>query len=311
MFFLGGFLGADECSIPFTPTPVESNNVVELSGASFDGFYISKNIDAVPTSLPSDWDFDTIMLANFNDNTAEAGNYAWNLKNTSHLLVRKRIKNEYDWQTVAVHPISELKDFDFDGIDIATENNDYEYAIFSYLNGAEGKYTSSYVSSENNELVIADKTGIYTTILTDGYCDTTDQAPNATVTTLYGKYPTIIRNTDAQYEEIAVTATFLPLKTESGECIDANEATEDDRTRILYQRKLKNFLSNGLPKILKNVDGQAWLVYITTPPSDNADSAYNDRKLTFTCTEIGSIHSEKDLYEAGISDVPEEWWFQS
>ena len=311
MFFLGAFLGADECSIPFTPTPKQDNDVVELSGASFDGFYVSKNIDVVPSSLPNDWDFDTIMLADFNDNSAEAGNYAWNLNNTSHLLVRKRAKNQYEWQTVEVREIRDLKDFNFDGIDIATENNEYEYAIFSYLHGAEGKYTSSMVSSENSELVIADRTGIYTTVLTDGFCDTVDQAPSATINTLYGRYPTIIRNTDAQYEDISVTATFLPLTTESGECVELSEVEDDDRTRILYQRKLKDFLSNGLPKILKNVDGQAWLVYVTTPPTDSADSAYNDRKLTFTCTEIGSIKNEKDLYEAGLSDVPEEWWFRS
>ena len=311
MFFLGGFLGADECSIPFTPTPAIDNDVVELSGASFDGFYVSEDIETVPATIPSDWDFSTIMLANFNDNNAEAGNYAWNLNNTSHLLVRKRAKNEYNWQTVAVKEIHSIDDFDFDGIDMATENAEYEYAIFSYLNGAEGNYTSDVVSSENSELVIADRTGIFTTVLTDGFCDTTDQAPSSTLQPLYGRYPTIIRNTEAQYEDINVTATFLPITSDSGECIEIEEAQADDRTRVLYQRKLKDFLSNGQPKILKNVDGQTWLVYVTTPPTDSADQAYNDRKLTFTCTEIGNIHNEKDLYEAGLSDVPEEWWFNS
>ncbi len=311
MFFLGGFLGADECSIPFTPTPIENNDVVELSSVSFDGFHVSRNIESVPNTLPQDWDFDTVMLANFNENSAEAGNYEWNLNNTSHLLVRKRIKNEYEWQTVAVKEVHTLDDFNFEGIDIATENCEYEYGIFSYLNGIEGEYTSSVVSSENNSLVVADRTGVYTTFLTDGYCDTVDLAPSAPITTLYGRYPTIIRNTNAQYEEISVTATFLPLKSEDGNCIDVNEALDDDRTRILYQRKLKQFLSNGLPKILKNMDGQAWLVYVTTPPTDAADTAYNDRKLTFTCTEIGSLSNEQDVYEAGISEVPPEWWFRS
>ena len=40
-----------------------------------------------------------------------------------------------------------------------------------------------------------------------------------------------------------------------------------------------------------------------------SDTIYYDRTLTFTCTEIGSLRSEEDLYEAGLSDVPEEWWY--
>ena len=311
MFFLGGFLGADECSIPFTPTSLDDDTVVELSGADFDGFYVSKDIQLSPGVIPGDWDFDTIMYANFNEKTAEAGNYAWNLNNTSHLVVKKRASDEYDWIAVDVHEVNTLEDFNFDGLDIATENVEYEYAIFSYLNGAEGRYASTIVNAENNRMVIADRTGIYTTILTDGYCDTTDQAPNAVITTLYGRYPTVIRNTDARYEEIEVSATFLPLDNEKNDCVDIAEVEMDDRSRIRYQRQVREFLSNGLPKILKNIDGRTWLVYITTPAVEAADTSYNDRKLTFTCTEIGNIRNEKDLYEAGMIDVPEEWWMRS
>ena len=90
---------------------------------------------------------------------------------------------------------------------------------------------------------------------------------------------------------------------------DYEEIMKDDRLRVLYNRKVKDWLSNGKTKILKNVDGQAWLVYVTTPPTDSADLVYYDRTLTFTCTEVGSLKSEEDLYEAGLLDVPEEYWY--
>ena len=93
------------------------------------------------------------------------------------------------------------------------------------------------------------------------------------------------------------------------ECMDYAEAVEDDRRRILFNRKIKDFLSNGKAKILKNVDGQSWLVYVTTPPTDSAGNDYKDRTLAFTCTEIGSLDSEQDLYDNGLSDIPEEWWY--
>ncbi len=308
MLFLGAFLGADELSMPFTPTLIGDDDILELSGACFDGLFVTKDLDAEPNLLPSEWDYDTIMLAQFNDYHAEAGNYGWNLNNTSHLIVRRRATNEYDWTTIKVQPIHSIDDFAFDGIDMATESRDYEYAIFSYQQGAEGNYTSAYITSKNSDLVVADSSGTYTTPFTDGFCNTVDNAPSSVVTTLYDKYPTIIRNTNANYEEITVNASFLPNKNEEGECIPYDDVVENDAMRVLYQRQTKDFLSNGLPKILKNVDGQVWLVYITTPPSDSADTTYSDRKLTFSCTEIGSVRSEKDLCEAGLLDIPEEWW---
>lgn len=308
MLFLGTFLGADELSMPFTPTPIVDNDVIELTGAKFDTLYVTKDVESeIDFNIPKEWDFDTIMYAEFGGD-AHAGNITWNLDTVSHLVIRRRPVGEYDWITLAVKEVNTLEDFDIKGYDKTTEDLNYEYAIFPVLYGAEGVYSSTFIETPNTHLVIADSTAVYKTIVTDGFCETVDQAPNAPITTLYERYPTIIRNTNAQYEEISVTATFLPVG-EDGECIDYDEIINNDRLRVLYSRKLKDFLSNGKAKILKNVDGQAWLCYVTTPPTDSADTIYYDRTLTFTCTEIGSLRSEKDLYEAGLSDVPEEWWY--
>lgn len=308
MLFLGTFLGADELSMPFTPTPIVDNDVIELTGAKFDTLYVTKDVESeIDFNIPKEWDFDTIMYAEF-DGDANAGNITWNLDTVSHLVIRRRPVGEYDWITLAVKEVATLEDFDIKGYDKTTEDLNYEYAIFPVLYGAEGVYSSTFIETPNTHLVIADATAVYKTIVTDGFCETVDQAPNAPITTLYERYPTIIRNTNAQYEEISVTATFLPVD-ENGECIDYDEVINNDRLRVLYSRKFKDFLSNGKAKILKNVDGQTWLCYVTTPPTDSADTIYYDRTLTFTCTEIGSVRSEKDLFEAGLSDVPEEWWF--
>ena len=310
MLFLGAFLGADDLSMPFTPTPIEDDDILELTAAKVDTLYVTKNVTSdIDFVIPTEWDFDTIMYAEFEDN-AEAGNITWRLDTVSHLVVRRRPVGEYNWMTLSVKEINVVEDFDIRGYDITTEDLEYEYAIFPVLNGAEGVYSSTIVDTPNTHLVIADETGVYKTIVTDGYCETTDLAPNAPIDTLLEKYPTIIRNTNAQYEQISVTATFLPVD-ENGECIDYDEIINNDRLRVLYGRKLKDFLSNGKVKILKNVDGQSWLVYVTTPPTDSADTIYYDRTLTFTCTEVGSLRSEEDLYEAGLSNVPEEWWYQS
>ena len=59
------------------------------------------------------------------------------------------------------------------------------------------------------------------------------------------KYPTIIRNTNAQYEEISVTATFLPTD-EDGECIDYEEILKELADTILIPNYLEEM--NKEPK---------------------------------------------------------------
>lgn len=312
MLFLNAFLGADECTLPFTPTPIRTNDVVEISGAEVDSFYATKNVkEDVSYEIPESWDFDTVIYPQFN-NSPEGGNTDWTVDSLSHLIVRRRKKGEYKWITLKVQEVHDVSDFMFNGTDITTENAEYEYAIFPSLNGAEGNYSSVFADVKNTHLVIADQDEIYKTILTDGGCETTAQTPSAPLVTLYDKFPTIVRNTDADYDEISVSAQFLPLEkedTENGTCMSYDDAMEDDRSRIAFSDKFKSFLRNGKAKILKNIDGKTWLVYVTTPPSDTATNDYKDRTFAFTCTEIGSINSEQDLYDNGLSDIPEEWWY--
>ena len=53
-----------------------------------------------------------------------------------------------------------------------------------------------------------------------------------------------------------------------------------------------------------------WIIQITPNPTDNADTVYNNRKITFSWVEIGDVNSEEDLYYLGLSDVSPEWWSQ-
>ncbi len=311
MLFLNAFLGADECTMPFAPSMTDQNsNMLELSHAMFDELFVTKDVEsALDFNKKSAWNYDTLMLADF-DNDAEAGNTKWTVDNVTHFIVRRRKLGEYKWVTLLVKPVTKIEDFEFSGTDIATESGEYEYAMFPHFSGTDGDYISITVDVNNTHLVIADPNEVYKTILTDGSCDTTTQAPSETIMTLNDKYPSIVRNSSANYEEIQVSAQFLPDSGDSGECLDYDAAMENDGARILYTRKFKEFLTNGKPKILKNVDGRAWLVYITTPPQDSAADSFKDRTFTFSCTEIGSLHKGIDLYENGFYDLPEEWWYK-
>lgn len=69
------------------------------------------------------------------------------------------------------------------------------------------------------------------------------------------------------------------------------------------------FLRNGNSKVVKSQDGRCFLGYVTTPPTDSAETDYRNRKITFSITEIGNIEDGEDLFDAGfIPTVTEEWW---
>ncbi len=306
MFFLGyNFLGADETTIPISPIAKKDDTMVELSGVEADVLAVTKDVDFEPTkNVNTKWDTKTILLATF-DNDTLAGNVKWTLSTVSHIAIKRRVVGDYKWITIAYQDVNSLDDFNIKGTDITTESLEYEYAIVPMLNGVEGKYSTAIVDVTNLDLVIIDKTGVYHTPITEGFCNTTDVHPNQVIEPLRQKYPTVVRNTIANYETIQVEGTFMPIDDNNCSYV---ENWDEDRTRVLYQREVKDFLTNGLTKILKNVDGQTWLVYVTTPPTDSADQTYNVRKLSFGCTETGSMKSESDLYYAGLLDVPEEYW---
>ena len=116
----------------------------------------------------------------------------------------------------------------------------------------------------------------------------------------------IVRNSNTNYEEITVNATFVPTDgtNEENGCI----IYDDDRMNVDYNRRVKDFLTNGKAKIIKSCDGRCWLVDINTPPSDTATDNYKNRQISFGAVEIGSIENEEDLYECGFTDVDTQWY---
>lgn len=311
MFFLGyNFLGADETTLPIVPITDTGNDVITLSGAMVDTLVVTKDVDSELTAeVSEEWDFNTILIADFDGNTI-AGNVKWELGTISHIAIKRRVMGTYKWITIAVQEVHSIEDLNIRSKDLTAESLEYEYAIVPIMSNIEGEYSGIKVDVTNSDLVLIDDTGIYHTPITDGFCDTTDVHPNATLELLHNRYPTIVRNTNANYETINVTGTFIPV-TDDG-CLDNyDDSPQGDRRRVLYARSVKEFLTNGRTKILKNVDGQCWLVYVSTPPTDSADNYYMNRKLTFGCTEIGNLKKEEDLYRAGLLDVPEEYWSNS
>ena len=304
MMFFGDLLSGNVMSVPCTPTDINNITNIELSNGWYDDLRITHNVEEeLISQVNQDWDWDTILHAKFGDSVG-AGNVLWNFDTVSHLLIKRKKVDDFKWITLEVHKIETIEDFNIRNIDkTAKPNYQYQYAAVPIKNGVEDFYSTCDVEVKSNCLVIIDRDSIWQTNITDNYLDSTSVVPNTVVETMYETYPTIVRNTNANYETISVNASFYPSD-ENGCSI----IIDDDAKRIDYSDKAKMFLRNGKAKILKSEDGRCFLGYVTTPPTDTADSDYRNRKISFSITEIGNIENEQDLYDCGFSDVTEEYW---
>ncbi len=306
MIFMESFFCGESNSVALTPTTIEPIKYVTLSNAWFDDIRMTRNIDeTISDEVQQFWDYDTIMHAKF-DNDTYAGNVKWDLERVSYLLIKRKKSTDFKWTTIDYKDVQDALDvaeYNLEGIDItATPGYTYQYAAVAIVDNVEDEYSIDSVEVKCHGIVIADATALYFTYLTDMYLDNVSVTPNAIVETMYDRYPTIVRNTLANYENVTVNAEFLPFVDE------CDFDYGDDVLRTKYNKEVKLFLRNGYTKILKCENGQIWLGYITTPPSDSADQVYYTRKVTFTLTETGEPDSEKYLYKAGIIDVPQTFW---
>ena len=307
MFICGsGFVGGESaCAI--TPTGIENINYVELKNGIYDDLYITKATDfELSNECPKEWDFDTVLWAKFNNNT-NAGNVDWNLKTTSHIILKSRTDGDFKWKTIAVKEVHTLEDFVINYPDyFVASGQPVEYAIVPVLYGSEGVYASTKVISRFDKMFLIEGNTVWGTEITDGFCDTTRNIPSSIVELLHSKYPIFVRNTIANYDTGNCKGSLVPLVNE--ESCELAYDNEYDYPRIKYQREFMDFICDSIPKILKLPDGRLWLVQVTPGPADTANQAYNDREISWSWVEIGNVKSEEDLYYLGFSNIESEWW---
>lgn len=297
--FVGGALA---CAI--TPTGIDNINYIELKNGVYDDLYITKKTDFDMTSeVPDEWDFDTVLWAKFNGNTL-AGNIDWDLKSTTHIVLKSRVDGQFRWKTLVVKETDTNEDFFINYPDYyIASGQPVEYAIVNITYGAEGTYAVKQTVSRFNKIFLIEGEAVWGTEITDGFCDTTRNIPSSTVPLLNRKYPMFVRNSMANYDTGTLDGSFVPIE----DC-ELLYGVEYDYWRIKYQKQYMDYACDGIPKCLKLPDGRLWIIQITPNPTDTANQTYNNRKTTLPWVEVGDVNSEEDMYYLGLSDIEEQWW---
>ena len=299
-----GFLGLNFCSdkdcLNPTPTDVRDIDYIRAQNGIYDHMNITKNTEfSYTTTIPEDWDFDTIFNADFNGDIS-GGNVDQIAANITEVRIKRRIKGTFDWTTIKIIPIEDTSQLSFIINDnIAQNNTEYEYAFVPVTNNVEGQYIIESIMSKFNGVFICDVNTVFKFLEGAEYgpMDATQQI--GVFQPFNRPYPVIVSNSVINYQTGSVGCYILPD--------DFAKTGNLSRPEMTAKRKvLLDFLNNKKPKIIKDFNKNAWLVFFTGNPQTTFENNYGMgiAKVTASWTEIGDVNSKNDLYEAGM--IPTE-----
>ena len=294
--FLNYNFFSDINALDNAPSNVESINNVKLTNAIFEHFNVTQNINTeINTNIPTAWDYDTILDANF-ENNLNAGNVDFLVEQISAIKIKRRVQGTFDWLTLATIPINSVNDLNFVFNDLLNKNGvQYEYAFVPIIENVEGNYIIDTVFSQFNGVFIGDAQNIYKFLYEVAYGSNSRNQQVGIFEVLGQQYPVFVANGSLSYESGSVTATILNDDFETTGVIN--------RTAITQQKDIiKDFLTNKKAKILKDWNSNEWLCIVNSNINVTYKSNYGMGipSIQFDWTQIGDASNQQDLYKNGI-----------
>lgn len=299
--FIGYSFFSGPNALDSAPSMVGNITETELSNAIFDHFNVTRDTSIAPTmDKPLEWTYDTVLNVDF-DGTTNAGNLDYILQQISGIKIKRRIKGAFDWLTLKYIDISSLEDLSFTFNDFLNGYNiEYEYAFVPVINGVEGEYIINNILSKFNGVFIGDAEQVFKFLYGTNYTANSRNQQVGTFMPLGKEYPIIVANGVLSYESGTFTGTMLND--------DFDQNGQIDRTAIVSKKDvLKDYLTNKKPKILKDWNGNIWLVMIVDNVSVNylQGSGMGIPQVQFNWIEVGKADNPQDLYDTGIVNIPE------
>ena len=296
--FIGYNFFSDGDALNNAPSNIDGITNIRLQNAIYNHFNVTRNTSTtVSTTIPTSWDYDTILDANFNGNI-DGGNVNFLIEQISAIKIKRRVQGEFNWLTLKTIPVSTVEDLTFIFNDLLNKNNiTYEYALVPVIEGVEGDYLINSILSQFNGVFIGDAETIYKFLYEVKYDNNQRNQQVGIFQVLGQQFPIFVANGSLSYESGSVTATILND--------DFEQTGVIDRTAITKQKNaIKDFLTNRKAKILKDWNSNEWLCIV----NDNVNVTYKENYgmgipvITFNWTEIGHADNQQDLYNNGIID---------
>ena len=298
MFMICGYdFCKDENTLNPTPLSSSNYNFTMLKNGIFSHWYVTNDSEySYSPEEPTVWDYLTIMNANLNGNL-QAGNVSLLGDNIEGIKVKRRKIDSYDWITLKYIPVDELfESTTFSFNDYLNQNDTtYEYAFVPIINGAEENYITNTIASKFEGVFICDSETIYKFYNGVQY-GSLERVQKIGVLEPFGsKYPVIVSNGMINYSKSSLKGTILNNDFENNHIIRRKEIAE--KREILL-----NFFTNKKAKILKDWNGNFWLMIIVDSPSVEFVNNYGMgiSNISANWIEIGDPYNQQDLYNTGL-----------
>ena len=298
MFMICGYdFCKDENTLNPTPLSSSNYNFTMLKNGIFSHWYVTNNAEYPYSSdEPTVWDYLTIMNANLNGNL-QAGNISLLGDDIEGIKIKRRKINSYDWITLKYIPVDELfESTTFSFNDYLNQNDTtYEYAFVPIINGIEENYITNTIASKFEGVFICDSETIYKFYNGVQY-GSLERVQKIGVLEPFGsKYPVVVSNGMINYSKASLKGTILNNDFENSHIIRRKEIVEKRET-------LLNFFTNKKAKILKDWNGNFWLMIIVDSPSVEFVNNYGMgiADISANWIEIGDPYNQQDLYNTGL-----------
>nr|DAW16686.1 MAG TPA: hypothetical protein [Caudoviricetes sp.] len=235
------------------------------------------------------------MNADFKGN-ASAGNVSQLAVGITSVRVKRRVKGTFDWITIKQIPVSKPEDLSF----VITDNlnaydTEYEYAFVPMMEDVEGSYIIESILSKFEGVFVCDVDTVFKFHAGVEYNNNTSNQQVGVFQPYNRQYPVIVSNSIINYQTGAIGGWVLPD--------DFDDNRQFNRADITKEKEaLLKFLLNKKPKIIKDMNGNSWLVYFTGNPTLSYDNNYGQGmvKVNAEWTEVGDPNDKNDLYENGL-----------
>ena len=228
----------------------------------------------------------------------------------TNLLVKRQDVDDVSggWLTLYSQPISQASDMDFTFIDFLNQyGKTYKYALVPLLTQTqsgvevevEGGYTvSDEVQSVFDGVFIADSTGSQKCKANVGYGNVDMNQVVGSITPIGAKYPIIVTNSHNQYHNGSISGTIVP----DDYYFNGNLSRID---MVKKRNELEQFLTNKRVKVIKDWNGNIWLVMIVGNVSCTFNNNYGMGIVDFSTnwTEVGDPTNQQDLQATGLINV--------
>ena len=228
----------------------------------------------------------------------------------TNLLVKRQDVDDVSggWLTLYSQPISQASDMDFTFIDFLNQyGKTYKYALVPLLTQTqsgvevevEGGYTvSNEVQSVFDGVFIADSTGSQKCKANVGYGNVDMNQVVGSITPIGAKYPIIVTNSHNQYHNGSISGTIVP----DDYYFNGNLSRID---MVNKRNELEQFLTNKRVKVIKDWNGNIWLVMIVGNVSCTFNNNYGMGIVNFSTnwTEVGDPTNQQDLQATGLINI--------